>query len=52
MWVDPLTVASLFVEPVNQLYAVTFNQQAAFQAAMDKLRRGNGPAISGQKVVV
>jgi hypothetical protein len=38
--VDPLTVTSLFVEPVTQLYAVTFNQQEAFQAVVDRLRRG------------
>ncbi len=38
--VDPLTVTSLFVEPVTQLYAVTFNQQEAFQAVVERLRRG------------
>ncbi len=36
----PLSVVSLFVELVTQLYAVTFNNQGAFQAAVDKLRRG------------
>jgi hypothetical protein len=28
--VDLLVVPSLFVEPVTQLYAVTFNQQGVF----------------------
>jgi hypothetical protein len=30
------------VEPVTQLYAVTFNQQEAFQAVVDKLRATGG----------
>ncbi len=31
--VDPQAVTSLFVEPVTQLYAVTFNSQEAFGAS-------------------
>jgi hypothetical protein len=38
--VVPLSVVSLFVELVTQLYAVTFNNQGAFQAAGDKLKKG------------
>ncbi len=38
--VHPLTVTSLFVMPVTQLYAVTFDNQDAFKVAVDKLRKG------------
>jgi hypothetical protein len=49
--VDPLTVTSLFVEPVTQLYAVTFNQQEAFQAAVDRLRRGVAWPLAAGRLV-
>ncbi len=37
--VVPLSVVSLLVELVTQLYAVTFNKQGAFQAAVDTFRQ-------------
>jgi hypothetical protein len=37
--VDPLAVTSLDVEPVTQLYAVTFNSQDVFKTVVEKLRR-------------
>jgi hypothetical protein len=49
--VDPQAVTSLFVEPVTQLYAVTFNCQEAFGAAVDKLRRGVAWPLAAGKVV-
>jgi hypothetical protein len=49
--VDPQAVTSLFVEPVTQLYAVTFNCQEAFRAAVDKLRRGVAWPLAAGKVV-
>jgi hypothetical protein len=49
--VDPQAVASLFVEPVTQLYAVTFNSQDAFGAAVDKLRKGVAWPLAGGKMV-
>jgi hypothetical protein len=49
--VDPLAVTSLFVEPVTQLYAVTFNQQEAFQAAVDRLRRGVAWPLAAGRLV-
>jgi hypothetical protein len=49
--VDPLVVSSLFVELVTQLYAVTFNQQEAFQEVVAQLRRGVGWPLAGGKLV-
>jgi hypothetical protein len=49
--VDPLTVTSLFVEPVTQLYAVTFNQQEAFQAVVERLRRGVAWPLAAGRLV-
>ncbi len=49
--VDPLVVTSLYVEPVTQLYAVTFNQQDVFKEVVEKLRRGVAwPLASGRLV--
>jgi hypothetical protein len=42
---------SLFVEPVKQLYAVTFNSQDVFKAAVDKLRRGVAWPLATWKMV-
>ena len=49
--VDPLMVASLFVEPVTQLYSVTFSAKTAFQAAVEKLRRGVPWPLAAGKLV-
>jgi hypothetical protein len=49
--VDPQAVTSLFVESVTQLYAVTFNQQEAFQEVVAKLRRGVFWLLDGGKLV-
>jgi hypothetical protein len=39
------------VEPVTQLYAVTFNQQEAFQAVVDRLRRGVAWPLAAGRLV-
>jgi hypothetical protein len=49
--VDPLSVTTLFVEPVTQLYAATFNQQEAFQVVVDKLRRGVAWSLAPGRLV-
>jgi hypothetical protein len=49
--VDPLAVTSLDVEPVTQLYAVTFNSQDVFKTLVEKLRREVAwPLVAGKLV--
>jgi hypothetical protein len=49
--VDPQAITSLFIEPVKQLYTVTFNSQDVFKAAVDKLRRGVAWPLAAGKMV-
>ncbi len=48
---DPLAVTSLYVEPVMQLYAVTFNSQEVFKTVVEKLRRGVAWPLAAGKLV-
>jgi hypothetical protein len=49
--IDPLVVTSLYVEPVTQLYAVTFSQQDVFKEVVEKLRRGVAWPLAAGRLV-